>query len=76
MRGLLYDLPGSLGNVEEACSLRNKDIRIAHNMLSPNFAVYNGTIDQTTLESPLLQSFIERFSLRPSLHHVHKHGGL
>ena len=64
-RGLLYDLPGSLGNVEESCSLRNKELRIAHNMLPPNFLVHNGTIDQTTLESPFLQTFIERFSLSP-----------
>ena len=65
-RGLLYDLPGSLGFLEEVCSLRNKEIRIAHNMLPPYFAVYNGTIDKTTLESPFLQTFIERFSLFPS----------
>ena len=65
-RGLLFDLHGSLGNVEEACSLRGKELRIAHNMLPPYFAVYNGTIDQTTLESQFLQSFIEKFSLRPT----------
>ena len=65
-KGLLYDIHGSLGNVEDACSLKNREIRIAHNMLPPYFAVHNGTIDQNNLESPFLQTFLDKFSLRPS----------
>ena len=65
-KGLLYDLPGSLGNIKNTCTVRKKEIRIAHNMLPPYFAVHNGSIDQTNLESPFLQTFLEKFSLRPS----------
>ena len=75
-KGLLYDLAGSLGHVKDACSMKNKEIRIVHNMLPPYFAVNNGTIDQTTLEGPILKTFLERFSLRPSFQFAHQVWGI
>ena len=75
-RGLLADLVGSLGHVKEACSMKNKEIRIVHNMLPPSFAVNDGAIDQTTFEGPVLKTFLERFSLRPSFEFAHRVWGV
>ena len=65
-RGLLHDLTGSLGHVQDVCSMKNKKIRIAHNMLPPFLVVDKGDIDQTTLEASFLTTFLEKFLLRPS----------
>ena len=65
-KGLLGDLVGSLGLVKDACSMKNKEIRIVHNMLPPFFVVNKGVIDQTTLEASFLTTFLEKFLLRPS----------
>ena len=75
-KGLLGDLVGSLGHVKDACSMKNKEIRIVHNMLPPSFAVNDGAIDQTTLEGPVLKTFLERFSLRPSFKFAHRVWGV
>ena len=65
MRGLLYDLPGSLGNLEEACTLRSKELRIAHNTWQPYFAMEVGSPDNTTMESIFLNTLLEKDSLTP-----------
>ena len=65
-KGVLYDLPGSLGRMESVCSRRKKRIRIAHNVYQPFFAVNNGLIDPTTVESIFLTTFLEKYSLQPS----------
>ena len=65
-KGLLHDLAGTIGHVKESCSLKNREIRIAHNINPPFFTVNNGVIDQTTLEGSYLTTFLDRFSLHPS----------
>ena len=75
-KGLLHDLVGGLGTFKDVCSMKNKEIRIVHNMLPPYFAVNNGTIDQTTLEGPILKTFLERFSLLPSYQFAHRVWGI
>ena len=64
-RGVWHDMPGSLGHVDTVCNMKNKPIRIAHNMLPPFFAVNNGMIDITTLESIVLKTLLEKHNLRP-----------
>ena len=65
-RGLLHDLTGSLGHIEDVCNMKNKEIRIVHNRLPPFLVVNKGYVDQTTLEASFLTTFLETFSLRPS----------
>ena len=60
------DLAGGLGQAKDSCSMKNKEIRIVHNMLPPFLVVNNGAVDHTTLEAPFLTTFLERFLLRPS----------
>ena len=67
-KGVLYDLAGSLGRMESVCSRRKKRIRIAHNVYQPFFAVNNGLIDPTTVESIFLTTFLEKYSLQPSFY--------
>ena len=74
-RGLLWDLKSSLGHFKDVCTMRNKELRIACNVLHPFFVVKDETIDMTTLESPFLQTFLERFSLHPSFHFAQQKWG-
>ena len=67
-RGIFNNLKASLGPVDDVCNMKNRPIRIAHNMLPPFFAVKNGAIDPTSLESTCLQSFLERYNLTPSFY--------
>ena len=64
-RGLLHDPAGSLGLIKEACSMRNKEIRISYNTGPPYFDINNGIIEHTFLEAPILTTFLEKYSLRP-----------
>ena len=65
-RGLLHDLAGSLGLIKEACSMKNKEIRISYNKGPPYFDINNGIIEHTLLEAPILTTFLEKYSLRPT----------
>ena len=65
-RAVLTNLSLSLGQVEDMCSMRNKEIRIAHNNVPPMFAVNNNEVDSDTLEGAVLDTFLEKYSLRPT----------
>ena len=56
----------SLGHVNDLCSMKNKMITVAYNMLPPFFAMNNGIINPTTLESAFLMTFLEKYNLTPS----------
>ena len=55
-----------LGHVNDLCSMKNKMIKVAYNMLPPFFAMNNGIINPTTLESAFLKTFLEKYNLTPS----------
>ena len=66
-KGLLYDLSRTLGHVEDICSMRNKELRIAYNNLPIYFQVNDGIIDQTGFEGLLLQTFLKAGFLKISM---------
>ena len=68
-QGVLYDLSHSLGHVDDMCSMRNREIRIAYNKSPPLFDVNNLKVDSATLEGAVLDTFLEKYSLRPSFVH-------
>ena len=64
-RGVWPDLSASLGGLDTVCNMRNRQLRIAHNTWPPFFAVTEGVIDDTTLESIVIKTFLEKHSLEP-----------
>ena len=65
-RGVLYNLTNSLGHMKDVCRLASREIRIAYNRLPPLFDVINQEVDSTTLEGPFLETFLEKYDLRPT----------
>ena len=69
-RGVLHNLSHSLGHVSDMCSMKNKEIRIAYNKSPPLFDVNNQQVDSATLEGAILDTFIEKYNLRPIFIHA------
>ena len=69
-RGVLYALSHSLGHVDDMCSMKNKEIRIAYNKSPPLFTVNNLKVDSATLEGAVLNTLFEKYNLRPTFTHA------
>ena len=69
-RGVLYNLSHSLGHVEEMCSMKNKEIKIAYNKSPPFFDVKNQKVESATIEGAVLDTFLEKYNLRPTFIHA------
>ena len=52
--------------MKDVCRLASREIRIAYNRLPPLFDVINQEVDSTTLEGPFLETFLEKYDLRPT----------
>ena len=69
-RGVLFALSHSLGPVDDMCSMKNKEIRIAFNKAPPMFDVNEGKVESATLEGAVLDIFLEKNNLRPTFIHA------
>ena len=69
-QGVLYNLSHSLGHVNEMCSMKNKEIKIAYNIGGIVFSVKNQEVESATLEGAVLDTFLEKYNLRPTFIHA------
>ena len=67
-QGVLYDLSNSLGHVDQMCSMRNKEIKIACNTAEPY--INHQHMESATLEGAVLETFLEKYNLRPTFIHA------
>ena len=65
-KGVLYNLSHSLGHVGDMCSMKNREIRIAYTIAGPMFSVNNQKMESNTLEGAVLDTFFDRYNLRPT----------
>ena len=65
-QGVLYNLSHSLGYAGDMCSMKNKEIKIAYTIAGPMFSVKNQEMDSNTLEGAVLDTFFDRYDLRPT----------